>query len=122
MRYFLLIGALLASPAQANSQQAAETLGSIIAAEHFCGLRYDEDVLNNWVDDRVHYSDSGFYTVLHQVVDYHEQQQNQMPSATRSSHCRTILEMANYYGFLEDDRRHAPSVAYATARERRPAQ
>jgi len=119
MRYLILIGLLFTTPAMADSRQAVATIGSLIAAERFCGLKYDDDMITVWVDDRVHHSDRSFFNRLDTAIVQNERRQHAMTGAARQAHCSTVFATANHYGFLEDGSGRSPSVAYASSRQRR---
>ena len=119
MRYLILIGLLFTTPAMADSRQAVATIGSLIAAERFCGLKYDDDMITVWVDDRVHHSDRSFFAKLDTAIVQNERRQYAMSGAARQAHCSNVFAAANHYGFLEDGGGRSPSVAYASSRQRR---
>jgi len=119
MRYVLLIGLLFTTPVMADSRRAVATIGSLIAAERFCGLRYDADILNVWIDDRVHRSNRDFFNQLDATITRSERRQHVMTGPARQAHCRSVFAAASHYGFLEDGGNRSTGVAHATTRQRR---
>lgn len=119
MRYLFLLGLLFTTPATADSRQAVATIGSLIAAERFCGLRYDDDMITVWVDDRVHHGDRNFFTLLDATITRNEHRQHAMNHAARQAHCRSVFAAASHYGLLDESGGRSTGVAHATTRQRR---
>ncbi len=110
---------MLVAPVIADTRNIAEKLGMVIAAEQFCGLQYNSDVLNVWIDDRVHYSDKAFFNLLDAAISSKEQQQVAMSQSARMNHCNAVFNVVSYYGFLEHDGGYSEGVAYTSKRTSR---
>lgn len=81
--------------------QRAGELGSVLAAETFCGLVYDQTAIQAWVTANIPPEDMGFPSLLNMTVMGAELQQKNMSSSAKTAHCAAIIQTAAHYGFIK---------------------
>ena len=81
--------------------QLANNLGTIIAAEEFCGLAFDRSAIETFIDERVDASDLSFANFLNTAVTAHKFGHKDMSSSQKAAHCRQISRVANSYKFVK---------------------
>ena len=84
-----------------DSLEQARNLGSVLAAEEFCGLAYDQDAIGGWIDENTDPSDMGFASTLRLMTDGAAYDLRDMSDSSRTAHCRAIERTARHYGFVE---------------------
>lgn len=83
------------------SMEKATNLGSVIASEEFCDLTFDQDAIEDWIDQNVDPDDMGFPSTLNMMVMGSEFQHEGMSKSAKTAHCRSIKRVAKRYGFVE---------------------
>ncbi len=100
----LVLTVFIAGAARADSlanMEKATNLGSVIASEDFCDLTFDQDAIENWIDQNVDPDDMGFPSTLNMMVMGSEYQYLEMSESAKTAHCRSIMRVAKRYGFIE---------------------
>lgn len=96
--------ALLAAPAAAfNSPnfQIAMDLGGLLASESLCGLSYNHDAIDAYIDANVDHTDMGFASDLASAVSMNGFQLGDMTESARRAHCRAVTGTARHHGFID---------------------
>ena len=83
-----------------GSMEIANQLGSVLAAEQFCGLSYNKTAISKFIDAKVSAKDMGFAPMLETMVAGAKFQQNGMSQSLKTAHCRQINRVAKAYGFI----------------------
>lgn len=98
--FFLCVG-LPASTQSMQSMQIASDLGTLLASEDLCGLAYDHDAIDRFIDDYVDPSDMSFASTLQMMTDGQTFMMGDMSEAAKRAHCRAIGRTARHHGFIE---------------------
>lgn len=99
-----ILTALVAMPAAADDltmMMRASELATVIAAEEFCGLSYDQPAIQEWIARNVPPEDMGFSNMLTTSVMGAEFQQKNMSASAKTAHCASITQTARHYGFVK---------------------
>tara|TARA_R110002020_G_scaffold10801_22_gene41076 strand:- start:5005 stop:5337 length:333 start_codon:yes stop_codon:yes gene_type:complete len=105
MRPYLFAALLLAMPAQTHAQSdvdsmmLASQLGSVLAAEDFCGFDFDQAAIAAFIEAKVAADDMAFPSTLSTMTDGHRYQQESMSASAKTAHCTQIGRVAVSYGF-----------------------
>lgn len=95
-------GAPMVAQAQdLGSMQVASMLGTMLAAEEMCGLTYDLDAIDRFIDDKVAADDMDFAGTLRLMTAGAGHQHSGMSEAEARAHCRQIARSARANGFIE---------------------
>lgn len=104
-RCWAIFLSLCGSAAQADDlamMMRAQELSSVIAAEEFCGLNYDQPAIEAWIAANVPPEDMAFSNMLTSGIMGAEFQQKQMSTSAKTAHCAAIAQTAKHYGFVKD--------------------
>lgn len=99
----LLLGLVLCPSALGQSLtsiQLATALGSLLASEKFCGLQYDQDAIQKFINSKVSEKDMNFPSTLQMMVMGSEAQNADMSPSAKTAHCTQIARIARSYGFI----------------------
>ena len=105
MRPYLFAALLMGMPTLTHAQGDMESmmlatqLGSVLAAEDFCGLTYDQAAIAAFVEAEVAPDDMAFPSTLSAMTDGHRYQQDTMSASAKTAHCTQIGRVAASYGF-----------------------
>lgn len=99
--FTLLLLPAIASAQSIDSVQKAQQLGTILAAEDFCQLSYDQDAIGQWIDENTDPADMGFSGSLTMMTDGSIFMQADMSESSKTAHCRSIERTARHFGFIE---------------------
>ena len=102
-----IVAAIFCLPIAASAQgfstiEAATNLGTVIGSEAFCGLTYDHDAIAQWVDENVSADDMSFASTLNMMTMGQEYQNAAMSDSAKAAHCRSIVRVAQSYGFTSE--------------------
>lgn len=91
---------------QARSQsletmQLATNLGTVIAAEAYCGLSYDQAAVAAYIEKKVKPSDMSFPSTLQLMIEGSKFQHQSMSPSAKTAHCSQIKRIAETYGFVK---------------------
>ncbi|PIE16350.1 MAG: signal recognition particle [Rhodobacterales bacterium] len=81
--------------------RVAQELGTLLAAEKFCGLSYNQAAIGKWIDENTDPSDMGFSSTLTMMIEGSSLMQGDMSESSKTAHCRSIERTAHHYGFIE---------------------
>lgn len=105
MRRLLILCALGATPAVAMDDLEAMTmagnLGTVIAAESFCGLTYDQTAIANYIRANVPPDRIGFADQLQTVIMMQGYSLDKMSQSAKTAHCTSITQTAKFLGFVK---------------------
>ena len=85
-----------------DSNELAVNLGSLLAAEEFCELSYDQDAIAAFIDEHVDADDLGFPSTLRMMTEGSKYQLDSLTESEKTAHCRQITRAAKSHGFLKD--------------------
>lgn len=100
---FLL--ALIVTPAAAQnleSMNIARELGTLLASEEMCGLRYDQDAIATFIEEKVADDDMSFASNLQMMTEGQAFGIKDMSASARTAHCTQIRRVAKSYGFIKE--------------------
>ncbi len=104
MRHPLVIAMLFAAPPalaldSLERMNLANALGSIIAAEQFCGLAYAQPAIAAYIEAKVPADDMDFPPLLTGMISGATYQQQAMTPSAKTAHCTQIARLAKANGF-----------------------
>ncbi len=83
-----------------DSSDVALQLGTILAAEEICGLKYDHEMIAAYIDKAVAADDMSFASTLQLLTEGKKFQQKNMSEAAKAAHCTQIRRTAKANGFI----------------------
>lgn len=99
---FLISGAATAQGfGQFENMQKAQELGSILAAEEYCGLSYDQNAIASWIDQNVDPGDMGFAGTLEMMTQGAQFDLSSKSASSKTAHCHSVERTARHYGFID---------------------
>lgn len=97
----LLLPSTALAQSQFQSMQLAQELGTLLGSEQHCGLAYNQNAIEKWIDQKTDPSDMGFASTLNLMVEGTQLQLQSQNQSSRTAHCRSIRRTAKHYGFIE---------------------
>ncbi|MCW8059312.1 signal recognition particle [Agrobacterium tumefaciens] len=91
--------AALAAPKKGSSSVALE-LGTVLAAEEFCGLSYDTDKVTSFIEENVAADDMRFASTLQLMTAGKQSEHKDMTATAKAAHCAQIRRVAKANGFI----------------------
>lgn len=95
------LAAASAAFAQADTMMVASQLGNVLAAEEFCGLTYDQEAIQAFIEKNVRADDMGFAGMLSLMTGGSESKQREMNASAKTAHCAQIRRVAKANGFIK---------------------
>jgi hypothetical protein len=86
--------------AQEDAVAVAVSLGEVLGSEDFCGLKYDQGAVRNFMDKNVRKDDTEFTSTLRMVTGWTHYQDNSMSPSAKPAECDAIQRVARSYGFI----------------------
>lgn len=80
----------------------AQELADVIGSEEACGLTYNQDAIERFIDDRVRDDDMGFTNNLNLFTQGARFNIAEMSESSLTAHCRQIRRVARSFGFIEE--------------------
>lgn len=100
---FAVIAALI-NPALGQTplqrMQMVNALGSLLASEEPCGLRYDQGAIAAYIDGNVPADDMNFASSLQVTVLGQGYQIGKMTPSSKTAHCAQTARVAKAYHFI----------------------
>jgi hypothetical protein len=84
-----------------DRMQAATALGDLLGSETACGLTYDHEAINRYIDENIPADDMQFTSFLQMSATGTEYQMNDLSESRKTAHCRQIERVARSHGFIE---------------------
>jgi hypothetical protein len=97
----LIVGFAPVAPSAQLSFNTANDLGALLASEEPCGLAFDQDAIDQFIDEHVDASDMGFATQLSSMTRMAARDLEQHSDSHRRAHCRAMERSARHHGFIE---------------------
>lgn len=97
----LLIVSMPVEAMDLESLQLANALGSILASEEPCALRYDQAAIAEFVANKVSAEDMGFASSLNMQTMGAKVMINDMSESQKTAHCAQTTRVAKAYGFIK---------------------
>ncbi|WP_236764482.1 signal recognition particle [Agrobacterium tumefaciens] len=91
--------AVSAAPEKVSGQIAVQ-LGTVLAAEDFCGLTYDHKMIEAYIEKNVPADDMGFPSFLELMTSGRKSKQKKMTPSAKAAHCAQISRVAKANGFI----------------------
>ncbi|TVR11858.1 MAG: signal recognition particle [Salinarimonadaceae bacterium] len=85
-----------------DSMTLANQLGDVLASEELCGLSYDHDAIERFIEERVAADDMSFTPMLRMMTDGATYTQDEMSESAKRAHCAQIRRVARSYGFTAE--------------------
>ncbi|MFN4058183.1 MAG: hypothetical protein ACK4HW_08380 [Roseinatronobacter sp.] len=106
MRRILLISMMVISASQAAAQgfesmQKASNLGTVIASEQQCGLSFDQDAIEAWIDENTDPSDMSFAGNLQMMIQGSQYNTGSLSGSALTAHCRAVERTSRHFGFIQ---------------------
>ena len=107
LRMFVIAAAIVAAlslgaTAQGlGSMQVANDLGSVLASETACELKFNQAAIAAYIDANVEATDMGFASNLSTMTSGHEYRLRDMSTSAKTAHCAQISRVAKSYGFID---------------------
>ena len=102
MRLAMMLAALLApNLAAAEGIDIVDGLADLIAAEAFCGLRYDQQAIETFIAQNVAADDLEFTGLLKGLTFAADASQQRMSQSAATAHCAHIRRLAQHHGFTD---------------------
>ena len=79
----------------------AESLGTILASEEFCGLSYDQAAIRSWIEKNIPAGEMAFPSYLQSGVASASFQLQGMTASAKTAHCSAVAQTARFYGFTK---------------------
>ena len=97
----VLVIPVMAFAQSMDSMQKATNLGTILAAEIFCGFSYNQEAIGTWIDENTDPSDMGFSGMLKMMTAGAAFTLADMSESSKTAHCRSVERTARHFGFIE---------------------
>ena len=107
MRLRCVFFAAACFPAAAFAQQdmivmmKASELGSVLASEEICGLKYHQPAIEEWIADNVPADAISFASTLDMSVMGGKYGYKDQTESERTAHCAAITRTAKHFGFID---------------------
>lgn len=107
MRLTIAIAALAASSSFAfawdslERMKVAHSIGSVLAAEEFCELTYNQEAIAGHIEKVVPADDMQFAGMLQTMTSGASYDLENMTGAQKAAHCTQIKRVAKSYGFTD---------------------
>lgn len=103
MRRYALIPLLIATPAVAQMQslKLATDIGTVIGSEEYCGLKFDQQAISEYVTEHADKTDLGFASTLTMMVQGTEYNISTLSPSGKTAHCAAVKVAATSFGFLK---------------------
>ena len=97
--------ALLTFPVPAladfHSMVFATELGAVIGAEEICGLDYDQEAIQQLIDEKADPEDLGFPSQLNMMIQGSQYMAEDWTGSAKTAQCRAVENTAREYGFID---------------------
>lgn len=87
--------------AQLSTYEMREELATVVAAEEYCGLTYDQEAIFAYVEANAPTDDIYFATDLRLAIEIEVSRLSEMMDLTKNTHCRAVETVAGQRGFLK---------------------
>lgn len=105
MRKFLAAGifaiSMASTPAQASSMNIALQLGTLLASEGYCDLKYNHSAIQAFIEKNVDASDMKFASNLDLMRNGKEFENQSRSDSAKIAHCAQIARSAKAQGFIQ---------------------
>lgn len=85
-----------------KSMTLASQLGSVLASEGLCDLRYEQSAIAAFVEKSVKADDLAFPSTLKTMTDGQSFQLKNLSESAKTAHCTQIRRVAKSYGFTKE--------------------
>jgi hypothetical protein len=83
-----------------KSMTIAHELGSLLASEQFCGLRFKQDAIQEFIEKNVAADDMKFPPMLQTMIVGAKFQLGETSESARTAHCAQVRRISGSYGFI----------------------
>ena len=102
--FLVLFFYFISLPAYAGefkSYELASSLGNILASEDLCGLSYNQDAIQAFIEKKVPADDLKFTSTLTMMVEGSKYNNKSFTKSQKTAHCAQIKRVAKHYGFVD---------------------
>jgi len=78
-----------------------QTLATVLAAEEFCGLSFDQSAIGDWIGKNTDPEDLSFLGNLASMTEFSKLQLSDMSTSSKTVHCRAVTRTAKHFGFTQ---------------------
>ncbi|MGP4725549.1 signal recognition particle [Agrobacterium deltaense] len=96
----LIFGTVALAATKKDSSDIALQLGTVLAAEDFCGLTYDQEMIAAYIEKNVSADDMGFASLLQLMTAGKQSAQKGMTASAKAAHCTQIRRTAKANAFI----------------------
>ena len=96
-----LLVALFPSVAGATDDNLALQLGTILGSEEFCGLEFDQQSIQAFIEKRVSANDLDFAASLSTMTSGTKYENKNFSASEKTARCTQVTRVAKTYGFLK---------------------
>jgi hypothetical protein len=91
----------IAAAQRLESMTLANNLGTVLSSEQFCGLEFNQQAIQAFIEKNVKADDMGFAGTLQMMISGHQVENQQMSPSAKTAHCAQIARVAKSYGFIK---------------------
>lgn len=103
--FAILLSISANNPTQAQDEfktiQLAQNLGTLLAAEQYCELVYNQKAISNFIDENVSAEDLSFPGHLEGATTLSKFTLDQKSGSEKTAHCSQVERLATFYKFVE---------------------
>jgi hypothetical protein len=88
-------------PKADDSLDIARELGTVIGSEEACGLTYDQQAIERFINEHIKACDMSFPSMLHMMTMGTKYEIRSMSESSLTAHCAQIRRIAEEYGFTK---------------------
>lgn len=97
----LLAGLNVPTVVLTDSSEVASQLGTVIASEEFCDLKYNQDAVQKFIEQNVKADDMEFPENLAMAIRVRLSDNSDISSSAKTAHCAQIRRIAKSYDFVD---------------------
>jgi hypothetical protein len=108
MRHLISACLLSAAPGLATAQSMdlesmmlAQSLGTLLASEAFCGLQYDQAAIAAFIATEVSPDDMQFAPTLQMMTLGASSELEGMSASAKTAHCASVTQSARHHKFID---------------------
>lgn len=84
-----------------DSMLLARDLGSLLASEDYCALKYDREAIEGFIDQNTDPADMGFASTLQLMTEGAKFKFKGQSETAKVAHCHATERSAKHFGFIK---------------------
>ena len=97
----ILVIEIATYPANATDLGMVQKVASVLAAEEFCGMKYDQDAIRAFVEKNIKSDDIEFASMLGLITSGTRMQNEQMSESEKTAHCTQMRQVRKSLWFCQ---------------------